>query len=454
MIDNLDKQPIEIQATRLTELAASGDVDGLQRLAAAGHPADLSAAFAQLDEELQLRLLELWPPQSVAELLLEIGGHLAVDYFADVPVERAARAISVLDADEAADLLADIEPPLRERILAAASRETAAEISDLLTYPEDSAGGRMSLDYVSVPERLTVGRARGEVQQSIGDEQHINLYLTDDGARLVGVVFMERLASAAADKPLRDLIETDYKTVGPAMDQEELAALFQRYDLLAVPVTDDDGLLLGEVTVDDILDVLREEATEDIFKMAATSDEELEVRSAFSVVRLRLPWLLVCLLGALFSGTIIGLFSYAIEQVIALAGFIPVITAMGGNAGLQSSTVVVRNLALGRAEPKNILRSALRELRVGALLGFFCGLIVGALAWAVGGNPMLGVVVGTAMVGAIIIATLVGAFMPLFFKRIGVDPALASGPFITTANDIIGLTIYLGLGMLMLDLLL
>ncbi|MCK4594536.1 magnesium transporter, partial [bacterium] len=180
------------------------------------------------------------------------------------------------------------------------------------------------------------------------------------------------------------------------------------------------------------------------------TDEELEVKGALSVVKLRLPWLLICLLGALLSGTIIHLFSYALEQVVALASFIPVITAMGGNAGLQSSTVVIRNLALGRIEGGSILRTALRELRVGGLLGLLSGLIVGLVAWALGGNPMLGAVVGAAMIGAIITATLMGAFMPLVFRKLGADPAVASGPFITTANDMIGLTIYLGLGMLLL----
>jgi len=443
----------KLMAQRLQGLLDGTDVQGLSELVLENHPADLAGGFVVLDEQDQERLLEIWPTEAVAPLLGEMSEHFAADYFESVPTRVAARALSVLPADDAADLLLSADPPRREQILEDIPKDLAEDIRALLSYPEDTAGGRMSLDFVNIPPDVDVETARGLVKQSIGDELHTLVYLVDSGARLVGVVTMEKLASTPHSRPVKDLIEPDYPSVPPTQDQEKLAALFKRYDLLAVPVVDETGVLLGEVTVDDVLEIVNEEATEDIFKMVGTSDEELEVRGAFSVVRLRLPWLLICLLGALLSGTIIHLFSYALEQVVALASFIPVITAMGGNAGLQSSTVVIRNLALGRIQKGSILRAALRELRVGSLLGLFSGLIVGGVAWAVGGNPMLGVVVGTAMIGAIIVATLMGAFMPLFFRRLGADPAVASGPFITTANDMTGLTIYLGLGMLLLKFL-
>ncbi len=437
-------------AEKLKELLDKTDNLGLEALALESHSADLAGAFATLDSEAQEGLLELWPTEAVAQLLGEMAEHFAAGYFESVPPRVAARALAVLPADDAADLLLQADPHKRDRILGDIPTGLAEDIRDLLSYPEDTAGGRMSLDFVSVPSNVNVETAQNLVKQSIGDELHIFVYLVDEGARLAGVATMERLASAPHNLPVNDLIESDYPSVPPDQDQEELASLFRRYDLLAVPVIDETGVLLGEVTVDDVLDIIREEATEDIFKMVGITDEELEVKGALSVVKLRLPWLLICLLGALLSGTIIHLFSYALEQVVALASFIPVITAMGGNAGLQSSTVVIRNLALGRIEGGSILRTALRELRVGGLLGLLSGLIVGLVAWALGGNPMLGAVVGAAMIGAIITATLMGAFMPLVFRKLGADPAVASGPFITTANDMIGLTIYLGLGMLLL----
>ena len=443
----------KVIAERLQGLLGETDARDLRELVLGSHPADLAGAFATLDEEDQEKLLELWPTEAVAPLLAEMAEHFAADYFESVPPRVAARALAVLPADDAADLLLQADPLLREKIIENIPAELAEDIRALLSYPEDTAGGRMSLDFVSLPPDVDVETARGLVKQSIGEELHTLVYLVDSDAHLVGVATMEKLASTPRSRPVKDLIEPDYPRVSPAQDQEELASLFKRYDLLSVPVVDETGVLLGEVTFDDVLEIVHEEATEDIFKMVGTSDEELEVRGAFSVVRLRLPWLLICLLGALLSGTIIHLFSFALEQVVALASFIPVITAMGGNAGLQSSTVVIRNLALGRVEGGSILRAALRELRVGSLLGLFSGMIVGGVAWAVGGNPMLGVVVGTAMIGAIIVATLMGAFMPLFFRRLGADPAVASGPFITTANDMTGLTIYLGLGMLLLKFL-
>ena len=443
----------KVMAERLQGLLDGTDVQGLRELVLENHPADLAGALLILDVEDQERLLELWPTEAVAPLLGEMAEHFAADYFESVPPRVAARALAVLPADDAADLLLRADPDLRKKILEDIPGDLTEDIRALLSYPEDTAGGRMSLDFVSIPPDVDVETAQGLVKQSIGDELHTLVYLVDSGARLVGVVTMETLASTPHSRLVKDLIEPGYPSVSPAQDQEKLASLFKRYDLLAVPVVDSTGVFLGEVTVDDVLEIVHEEATEDIFKMVGTSDEELEVRGALSVVKLRLPWLLICLLGALLSGTIIHLFSYALEQVVALASFIPVITAMGGNAGLQSSTVVIRNLALGRIEKGSILRTALRELRVGSLLGLFSGMIVCGVAWAWGGNPMLGVVVGTAMIGAIIVATLMGAFMPLVFRRLGADPAVASGPFITMANDMTGLTIYLGLGMLLLKFL-
>ncbi len=437
-------------AEKLKGLLEKTDTFGLKALVLESHPADLAGSFATLDEEDQEGLIELWPTEAVAQLLGEIAEHFAAGYFEAVPPRVAARALAVLPADDAADLLLQADFQKRDNILRGIPTDLAEDIRALLTYPEDTAGGRMSLGFVSIPADVNVETAQNLIKQSIGDELHSFVYLVNEGARLAGVATMERLASAPHDLPVKDLIEPDYPSVPPDRDQEELASLFRRYDLLAVPVVDETGVLLGEVTVDDVLDIIREEATEDIFKMVGTSDEELEVKGAFSVVKLRLPWLLICLMGALLSGMIIHLFSYALEQVVALASFIPVITAMGGNAGLQSSTVVIRNLALGRIEGGSILRTALRELRVGGLLGLLSGLIVGTVAWALGGNPMLGAVVGVAMIGAIITSTLMGAFMPLVFRKLGADPAVASGPFITTANDMIGLTIYLGLGMLLL----
>ena len=434
----------------LRGLLLKDDPTALTELLDKHHPADLAQGFVELSPDEQEQLLTLWPTARVAELLSELAEHFAEGYFESVHPSVAARALGEVPADEAADLLFDLEEDEQEVILNHLPLAEATSVRKLLGHDEDTAGGRMGLDFVSVSPTVSVEEAQRLITESIGEERHVHCYLVDDSARFAGVVFIDRLTTADHNLPIGDLREDDYPTVLPGLDQEDLAALFQRYDLLAIPVVDETGVLLGEVTVDDILEVIREEASEDIFKMVGTSDEELEVRGALSVVRLRLPWLVICLAGALLSGAIIHLFSYALEKVVALAAFIPVITAMGGNAGLQSSTVVVRNLALGKVEPIGILRTVLRELRVGLLLGFFSGIIAGGVAWIMQGNPMLGAVVGMAMVGAIVISTLMGALMPLVFKKIGADPAVASGPFITTANDMIGLTIYLGLGMLLL----
>jgi magnesium transporter len=244
---------------------------------------------------------------------------------------------------------------------------------------------------------------------------------------------------------------TDVISVVTDMDQEEVAKLVARYNILAIPVVDTDGKLVGIITVDDVVDVIREEATEDILKLAGASEADLFQMSSFRAARMRLPWLLTSLLGGLITGVFVWLFQPAILQVIALASFIPVITAMGGNIGLQTSTLVVRGLATGRIESADLRAVFVKELVVGLLMGMFCGTIVGLVAQAWRGPAMLGVVVGVSMFAAITVASVMGTLMPILLRRLGIDPAISSGPFVTAANDITGLVIYLGLATALLQ---
>jgi magnesium transporter len=280
------------------------------------------------------------------------------------------------------------------------------------------------------------------------------VYVINDQQQLVGVLSLRQLLTVTPDTPLRDIMTTEVISVGTGMDQEEVAQQVARYNLLAVPVVDDNNRLVGIVTVDDVIDVLREEATEDIYKMAGTSEEELLYGDrSLKIARLRLPWLITSLFGGVATGYLMWLFKATIEQIIALVTFVPVITGMGGNVGGQSSTIVVRGFATGRIDFSTLRQVFFKELRVGLIMGLVCGVVVGLVALMWHHNPYLGVVVGLAMIAAMVVAASMGVLAPSFFKKIGIDPAIASSPFVQTANDISGILIYFGTATLFLRLL-
>jgi magnesium transporter len=249
---------------------------------------------------------------------------------------------------------------------------------------------------------------------------------------------------------VRDLLEEKLITVPVDMDQEEVARMFNKHNLLAMPVVDSSGMLLGRITVDDVMEVIEEEATEDAFKLAGTDDAELKSESVFKIARVRFIWLLICLGGTLLSGVVIRFFEATLEHVIALAAFIPSIMAMGGNSGIQTTTVTVRGLATGTVSSSRIARVIFRELRVALLLGIACGLIIGVIAHFWAGGAILGAIVGSAMFCSIAWASMMGVLFPLTFNKLKIDPAVASGPFIITMNDAFSLLIYFALVTLML----
>ena len=248
-----------------------------------------------------------------------------------------------------------------------------------------------------------------------------------------------------ADKKIKDVMDKNAITVQPNVDQEEVARIFIKYDLTVLPVVDRGNRVMGRITVDDVIDVIQEEATEDIYRMVGTDDAELWEKSVLKVVGIRLPWLLVTLMGGLLSGMILKSFRVTISEVMALVFFVPVIAGMGGNIGIQSSTIVVRGLATGYIDLNKVGWVMLREIRVGLLMGLACGCIVGVVANFMGNSSVIGIIVGISMFFAISVAAMMGCLTPILLKRLNIDPAISSGPFVTTANDITGVAIYLGL---------
>jgi len=269
------------------------------------------------------------------------------------------------------------------------------------------------------------------------------VYVIDEDDRLLGTVPLRKLVTAPKDKPVKELMYTDMVTVPADMDQEEAARLAVKYDLLALPVVDSDGRVLGRITVDDLMEVMEEEANEDILTLAGTGEEALESRSVFGLAKVRIPWLLLCLAGSVLSALVLERFNATLSQAMALAFFIPAIMAMGGNSGIQTSTIVVRGLGTGAIRPKQLPKLLVREMRVAVVIGILCGVLVAVAAQLLTGAWVFGIIVGLSLAGAMAVAVAGGVLWPMLCNALGIDPAIAAGPFITTTNDITGLLIYL-----------
>jgi len=386
-----------------------------------------------------------------AAVLSEAEAPVITHLLLDMPPHDAVAILRELASDDVADLLGHLPEDKAQDILQLMKVEESEEVEDLLRYPEETAGGIMTTEFVSLHEETTVKDAIAHLQETSAKQMVFYLYVTDGDGRLVGVVSLRQLLTVHPSAPLKKIMTTDVISVVTDVDQEEVAKLAARYNILAIPVVDKENKLVGIITVDDVVDVIREEATEDILKLAGATEADLFQMSSLRAARMRLPWLLTSLVGGLVTGVFLWFFRPAIQHVIALASFIPVITAMGGNIGLQTSTLVVRGLATGRIESADLRAVFFKELAVGVLMGTMCGLIVGVVANLWHGPAMLGVVVGVSMFAAITVAAVMGALVPLLLRRLGVDPAISSGPFVTASNDITGLVIYLSLATALLS---
>jgi magnesium transporter len=371
--------------------------------------------------------------------------------------EEAAGLLDDLQADDAADILGRVDEAKLRQILARFDVEDAHELEELLAYGERTAGGIMSPDVFSIHHDVTIAEATRMVQTATDLPQHVHyLYVVDEHDRLVGVIGLRQLVRSKPDMPIHAVMETELVYVTAETDQEKVAELASRYDLVGIPVVDDQRRLLGVVTIDDIVDVLREEATEDILKMAGAGQMLVETRSFGASFRARMPWLLAAALGGLLVATSLQGFESALQAVPALALFMPVVAGMGGNVGTQSSTIVVRGLAVGYVELNRLGRLLLREIALGATLGAMYGVLIAACAPLLGvtsSDPFnLGLVITLGMMGSMIIAAAVGTSVPLLMNRLNIDPAVSTGPFVTTSVDILGLLFYFWLATILLGI--
>lgn len=420
----------------------------LSKIKKGTHPSDLAEYIEDFTDEQKRDLFALLSDEEAALIIQEMEEFDQVTLFNLLTKKRASSILKEMDTDDAADLLAEL-PPHETRELLELIDEESGEIKGLLKYPEDTAGGIMTTDIISFSQEMAVEEAIQRLREIAPEAEIIYyVYVVDEETRLIGVLSLRDLISATDGTPLKEIMNQNVISVHVDVDQEEVARIVARYDLLALPVVEDEGRLLGIITVDDILDVLQEEATEDFYKMVGTSEVEgvdLIQASVYQVVSRRLPWLLICLVGGLLAGSVIGVFEQMLEAIVVLAIFIPVIMDMGGNVGAQSSTIFVRGIATGEIEAEEVWHYFFKEFRVGLVMGAICGLLVSIATLLWQGNPYLGLVVGISMFFTVSLATVIGTLVPLLCHKVGIDPAITSGPFVTTIKDVTGLLIYFGM---------
>ena len=410
------------------------------------HPADLAVVFRYFNDEEQTQVFSIMVEDGQAvEFLVELDDTLIANLLENESPERIAAVIQESSANDQSFILSTLDDEQAQSVIDLLKTEEQEEIEELMGYPEDSAGAMMTTNVFTLYQNTTCRDALKSLQDQSEAEMVFYLYITDEDDRLVGVASLRALATTPPDTILKDIMVKRVHTVRPETDQEEVAQIVAQYNYLAVPVLDEDDQLLGIVTVDDVVDVIREEATEDFLQMAgAGKDREILLKSSWDNARARLPWLFASWIGGIFAASIIGTFEHLLESIIALAAFIPVIIGMGGNIGTQSSTIIVRGIATGRIEIGSELKVMWKEVRVGIILGALYGLLLGAFAKFrfIDADPMLGIVVGLSIGCSMLLAVAVGTFVPMFLRKVDIDPAVASGPFVTTSIDILGVLFY------------
>ena len=423
-------------------------------------PFDIAAVFEELQDEKTPILFRILPKELAAETFVEMDEdtqEFLIHGFSDNELKEV---VDELFVDDAVDLIEEMPANVVKRILRQADKETRRQINELLKYPEDSAGSIMTTEFISLRPDMTAEMAIKRIRRTGVDKETIyTCYVNDDYNRLIGITTVKDLLLADDDDLVKDMMEENVISVHTLDDQEMVARIFSDYDFLALPVVDNEQRIVGIVTIDDAIDVISEEATEDIEKMAAVlpSDKPYMRTSVWGIYKKRVPWLLVLMLSATFTSTIISAFDGMLASVIILSSFIPMITGSGGNAGSQASVSVIRALSLGEIEFKSMFKVLWKELRVAAL----CGLTLAAanfvklMVFDLRGNEnavVIALVVSLTLVGTIIMAKIVGSSLPLLSSKIGLDPAVMANPLISTVCDSLSLLIYFGVASTLLEL--
>jgi magnesium transporter len=428
---------------RLNRRGASGH---LLKLVDKTHPADLAWIFRHLNKVERGNIFSIIAQTAlIGEFLSELDDAIMTELIQDLSPQYLANVITDMAPDDAVDILETVPEELASEIRTHMEQKDREEVEGLLQYHPESAGGLMSTDFMSLDEYITVGEAISSIQQKSEEmEMVFYLYITHSDGKLAGVISLRELLMNSPSRLLKEIMNSNVISVTTDTTQGEVAHVVSQYNILAVPVVDTAYNLVGIVTVDDIIDVIREEATEEFLQMAgAGKDREILLKSTFDNAMLRAPWLFASWIGGVMAMVIIGSFETELSKVLALASFIPIVMGMGGNIATQSSTIIVRGIATGRVNMNELLKVIFKEMRVGILLGFVYGVFLGVLSFVLHQEPrFLGLVVGFSIFATMAMSATLGTVIPLVLKRFNFDAAIATGPFVTTAIDIVGVLMY------------
>ena len=426
---------------------SEGQAERLQSLLNELHPADLAERLNELDEEQQAAVLHSLSDEVAAETISEMEPDQQAAILQVLGRERAGGILEEMSADDVADLMGELPPGQARELMQLLDLEDATDVRELLGFPPDTAGGIMTTEYISVPVSIPVQRAIEELRRMASEvETPYYVYVVDEADHLVGVLSLRELILAEPERPVKEIMRTQVVSVGVLDDQEAVAHVVRRYNLLAVPVVDGENRLRGIVTVDDVMDVLEEEATEDIYRAAAVGESEQDLDAGIgAAVKARLPWLLGLLFLSLFSGKVIEHYNGLLTAAGALSFFITTMAGGSGNAATQALTVVVRGLGTGEIERNQIWRVVWREMRVGMIIGLICGVVIGFTGFILQGSPWIGLIAGLALFINLTLAKTAGTLVPFLTVGLGLDPAVASGPFIATITDTTSMLIYFGI---------
>lgn len=429
----------------------AGDAKALDALFEPLHPADIADLFEQIDSRDRRALLSLWKGGMDGEILSELDYNLREEIIAALAPADLALAMRDLESDDVVDLVEDLDAAQQEAVLASLNALDRVAVEKALAYPEYSAGRLMQVEVARAPEHWSVGEAIDYLRSDVTlPEQFYHLVLVDPRMKPKGYVTLGRLLSSRREVMLRDLLEDSFRTFHVEDEQGAVAYAFNQYHLISAPVVDDDDRLVGVITIDDAMEVLDDEHEEDILRLAGVGGESELSDSVLETTRQRFPWLAVNLLTAILASGVISIFEGTIEALVALAVLMPIVASMGGNAGTQSLTVAVRAIATRDLTGSNLWRVIRREIAVGAINGAIFAVVMGGVGVLWFGSPLLGIVIAAAMVINLVIAGLAGTAIPVALERMGVDPALASGAFVTTVTDVVGFFAFLGLAAVIL----
>ncbi|MBI2413430.1 MAG: magnesium transporter [Deltaproteobacteria bacterium] len=427
-------------------LLEAGNEPALKELLSELHASDIGRVFSNLDDDEAVRVFRLLEPELASEVLLEVDERLRKTLISSISSEELIDVVHEMETDDAADVISELPLEDAKQVLEGIDRQESIEVQKLLVYPEDTAGGKMQAELASVPEDATVEETIEEVRKKSKVIEHIsNVFVVDRDRKLLGTVSLDKLILAPPKQRIIEIADREPRMVGTDLDQEEVTKVFQRYDLISLPVVDHDGRLVGRITIDDVVDVLEEEIFEDFYKMAGLNIEERVMDQPARSIWMRAPWLFVNLGTAFLAASVVKLFQGTIEKFVILAVLMPIVAGMGGNAATQAITVVVRGLALGELSLKNARWILFKEASVGLANGLMTGMTAGVIAYIFGVKPIVGLLLFLAMTFNLVIAGLSGSLIPLILKWFKVDPAISSSIFVTTCTDIGGFFTFLGL---------